>query len=956
MCLLAAGDDLNDLWVLDAPNHVFWPTNAALGLFFDIYDWDLVELIPFMKNVLPYHLVLCSGVFPCTFSLQGGAATKMYLSANGAISCLASLGCSSLTLSNIWLECNSSVRQLSAIELQGSELHVIDSTIIGCSSANDGGSIQTYGEKAFAEVKGSAIKDSWSGRYGGAISSVGSVLVLLDSTFQNCTSSKGGGAIYAADYVCYPPQRGIVTAVSISNCKFKSCKTRSSGGAVLATSSTDTANVTAEIYSCEFEGCVAEMYGGCIFTSSLAVSIQITDSVFQKSESILSGGAISVQDLSKVSMMKSVFKNNTAGGNGGGAIQLDDAFLSLDEVTFIANSAPTGGGGALFWDGSFEPDVQDQSVLRAMCVCDNFAAYGPCVGSIYRTLVVSGLPSSKDPAYPGIPILIKVLKIDVYNQTIASDSSSLVEVKTSVGESLQEDSQVGLSGSTVEKLDRGEALFSLVIKPLFSEVTRNPDLAVLASQPYIYVQGSDYQTGMSMQSLVFKINLSNGSKICPSGYILVLGQTTALESALSGVCLQCGPGTYSVDPLAGYGRDASCLNCPQNSQCHGGDSVEISSLGLWVIRSGMYRLIACPSGYQLINSIDGVFSHDIQQCVACSSSEYILDSNNSNYTCQQCPVGAICDGSTLQSVVPGSLWLPDWEFGQYLLKSCPPGYELLNTQGDSNAFSYGAQECSLCPDTTYCLGGTSLHIPCPENTFSLPGSNSSSSCFAVIYVELTVWLPIAKSNFTPATQVLFAQALADTVVTPVGRVLIQSITTNRRSEMPSIQIISDIATNSDQDANEMSTTLTISALNFQLTKQGLPSLSKITVTILSNDNQEQSTLKLIAALIPAFMGALILPLALLMYFRWFMSGASRRLIGAKKGTQADQRDLPYELRSKYEALRVIGCGSYGFVLEAWQLNTGKRNIMRAVKIVHSHQKRFSEKELRRLDREVNWSI
>ncbi len=39
-------------------------------------------------------------------------------------------------------------------------------------------------------------------------------------------------------------------------------------------------------------------------------------------------------------------------------------------------------------------------------------------------------------------------------------------------------------------------------------------------------------------------------------------------------------------------------------------------------------------------------------------------------------------------------------------------------------------------------------------------------------------------------------------------------------------------------------------------------------------------------------------------WRWHNAGASRRLIGAPKGTAANQRDLPRELRKKYEAVQV----------------------------------------------------
>jgi hypothetical protein len=99
-----------------------------------------------------------------------------------------------------------------------------------------------------------------------------------------------------------------------------------------------------------------------------------------------------------------------------------------------------------------------------------------------------------------------------------------------------------------------------------------------------------------------------------------------------------------------------------------------------------------------------------------------------------------------------------------------------------------------------------------------------------------------------------------------------------------------------------------------------------------------------------FVGLLVAGLAV--YGQRLRAGASRRLIGAEKGAPANQRDLPMKLRHKYEAVRVVGSGSFGVVLEAWQLNNGKRVIQRAVKLVHATRRVFTDKEIRRLDREV----
>ncbi len=51
-------------------------------------------------------------------------------------------------------------------------------------------------------------------------------------------------------------------------------------------------------------------------------------------------------------------------------------------------------------------------------------------------------------------------------------------------------------------------------------------------------------------------------------------------------------------------------------------------------------------------------------------------------------------------------------------------------------------------------------------------------------------------------------------------------------------------------------------------------------------------------------------------------------------------------------LQVLGSGSFGVVLEVWQLTGGKRAARRAAKLVHARERVLTEAELRRLNREV----
>jgi hypothetical protein len=72
-----------------------------------------------------------------------------------------------------------------------------------------------------------------------------------------------------------------------------------------------------------------------------------------------------------------------------------------------------------------------------------------------------------------------------------------------------------------------------------------------------------------------------------------------------------------------------------------------------------------------VNTVGGLVSILAQECVSCQQNEYILDPNNPRFVCQPCPIGAVCDGSSLQGLVKGSLWEKDQLTGQYHLIGCP---------------------------------------------------------------------------------------------------------------------------------------------------------------------------------------------------------------------------------------------------------------------------------------------
>jgi hypothetical protein len=210
-----------------------------------------------------------------------------------------------------------------------------------------------------------------------------------------------------------------------------------------------------------------------------------------------------------------------------------------------------------------------------------------------------------------------------------------------------------------------------------------------------------------------------------------------------------------------------------------------------VISSGIYLLVGCPKGHALIStSSGGSFSQEAQHCSACGSNQYIVNTNSSLISCLPCPAGAECDGSDLKAKVQGSVWTVSNLTGQYVLTSCPPGYELLNTVG--SIFSYAAQQCNICPTKFYCPGAASSRLPCPEGSFSPSGSSVIGACADVVLVEVVIELPLSVVSFDSSKQRELVAALANTCEVAIDHVIIISFIPFRRSANASIKVQSII--------------------------------------------------------------------------------------------------------------------------------------------------------------------
>jgi len=196
------------------------------------------------------------------------------------------------------------------------------------------------------------------------------------------------------------------------------------------------------------------------------------------------------------------------------------------------------------------------------------------------------------------------------------------------------------------------------------------------------------------------------------------------------------------------------MNCPEGAKCAGSTCAfsndppscegPLDFLGVWnQTADDTWRLINCPPGHSLVNSLDGTsngdFSHDAQQCSPCDSDEYVI--NPSTGACQKCPPGMVCSEGQVESFVTlNSTWVA--ENGIWWLRSCPIGYKVYNESAELQECQFCAagyqcpQEpclvCMDCPAGTYKASESAdLCLECPENTYNDRwGATTISDCLS----------------------------------------------------------------------------------------------------------------------------------------------------------------------------------------------------------------------------------
>jgi predicted outer membrane repeat protein len=235
------------------------------------------------------------------------------------------LRCSVVTLQDVSVTCvGNFVAPEGLLQLSGagSSLRMTKSTIKGCASIADGGSIRAF-NGAVLKLSKVTITRSYSHGNGGAVAVVGAKATVYESFFMDCTAAGSGGAVWVSPSQQSYPRPPLDAFFHLSQCTLQNNSAADSGGALAIS---------------ESKGAVERS----IFTGNVAKS----------------GGAIAVTKQSSALVQDSRLYTNKALGLGGGAISVSASALELFSNSIAGNEAAKGGGGALLWDGDTAPIVR----------------------------------------------------------------------------------------------------------------------------------------------------------------------------------------------------------------------------------------------------------------------------------------------------------------------------------------------------------------------------------------------------------------------------------------------------------------------------------------------------------------------------------------------------------------------------------------------------------------------
>jgi hypothetical protein len=126
--------------------------------------------------------------------------------------------------------------------------------------------------------------------------------------------------------------------------------------------------------------------------------------------------------------------------------------------------------------------------LHSLCGNNNHALFGSCLASSGKRLEI--LQGKVDSISPGLPFSLSAWKVDFYNQTVTSDSSTFLKIQSRPSSNGTLLAAV-VSGDTVFQLDRGCATVTVAVTPYIAAIDAGAGFTHLAGEVAVYAEGID---------------------------------------------------------------------------------------------------------------------------------------------------------------------------------------------------------------------------------------------------------------------------------------------------------------------------------------------------------------------------------------------------------------------------------------------------------------------------------
>ena len=575
---------------------------------------------------------------------------------------------SSAYVSNSLFESNAATSMGAGIYFTGESMGNVLSSIFMYNSAKNGAAIAVAGSSNVSIATITSVKGA-------------------RTAFTSNVATEDGGGVRAQEN----------SIVLISDADFSLNSARNGGALSFAH------NAAAEIEVSTIESNTAYSCGGGLATSS-TVPVKMTGIVSflqNQAENGASGGAVcsivptdgSLQcaanpQLSKFPFMLSmnsgelVMENNYAHSGGGGlfvkCIEPSGETLALGNAMNDAAIASIKGG-----------NVYPPKGTTRFSFTGNTAGYGINVATLPEKLVLQDPKNVKTSYRPGEAISTVLQIRDSFMQTVKLDAGDILPVAISAQVCVDSCSGAGEKSNSIVELDQdglcrvevaGVPMIWPAVQQIFEDKGVKNELGVgvpvrklRTFEPTLVLQHavSAPLQGVTMEPV--RLNISRLS--CLENQQFVETAETG-----TGVCRDCSVGDYVVDPDQG-----ECILCPDGGTCDGSKVGPKQEMGGNVIAntweyvdyvstnvqpnvvSKRARLLQCPPGYLLVRRRDdepadsGIGDNpQLDQCSKCPVGRYsivpadfygeqvLVESDVKvaaiGQKCEQCPLGAVCNG------------------------------------------------------------------------------------------------------------------------------------------------------------------------------------------------------------------------------------------------------------------------------------------------------------------------